>query len=215
MTEPKYSLVVSNGEIAWMMKPMSPAAIDKSVLSSESALAEGFYFIIQENSTRSPVAHIYFSVSRSTGRPVLKLVGSSEKRLAAARFFRTFRQSPFRLLLFSAFSLAKRNGVRFFISDGGSDDFGRGHKSQLREKLFRHANRKDFPENLHEFGTFPNLGVGELAKILQKETVVPKRLLPPSSVLRRVRAKSYAAFKLKRVGRKKYVVERRVNRIKR
>ena len=208
MAEQKYSLHLSKGIGGWESPPVSATTILKGV----SNLASDFYFAIKHNASTKPVAHIYFSIDgNQVGGPFLKINVTSENKSLVLDFFKTFKQSPFRLLELAVFTLAKKKGVRYFFSDSGIIDSGRGHKKQIRQKIFRHVFEKGVRnKDFHELGIFPKLELNSLVKILQAEKPVPIRLLPPESVLRKVRANSYAAFRLKRIGRKKYVAERRV-----
>ncbi len=202
MQAPEYSLVLSNGIGAWYSTTISASRLSKNVLNLE----EGFIFTIKHNLSRSPISHIYFTLSKGEGRgPVLNLCGSSENRSLSLNFFKTFKQSPFQLLLFSTFSLAKRNKVNFFTSDKGMNDFGKSHKMQLKRRLFRHVKENGvYKSHIHELGVFPKLSLTELERILAESKPVPVRLLPPTSPLRPVRVNSYAQLILKRIGKNKY-----------
>ncbi len=130
---------------------------------------------------------------------------------AALKFFRTFKQSPFRLLFFASLSFMEKIGDKNFSSDMGEDDMGVAHKKQLRQKIFFESEQISIRQTLHNhtLGFFPRVSFSELDKILAANKVVPNRLLPPESVLRKVRAKSYAHLELKRLGKEKYKAMRK------
>jgi hypothetical protein len=159
-------------------------------------LVRSFEFSIFDHALGREVAFI--EIGRFDPK-VTTISNSRENQKAALSFFRTFRQSPFRLLLFSSFTFLKKINEKNFRSDSGSGDEGKAHEKQLRERLFfeRDPKSKRGIFHDHDLGFFPTLSFSELDKILASNKAVPERLLPPESVLRKVRAKSFAALRFK------------------
>ena len=143
-------------------------------------------------------------------KPMPFLMTSKEDLALSTNFFKTFRQSPFRLLLFSSFSLLEKKGFSSFASGDGVGDNGVSHKKQIRQRIITHDNAYwGTNKSVHIFGEFPRLSISELEKVLVANKTVPKRLLPSESILRKVRANSYAAFELKKLGKVKYKAMRK------
>jgi hypothetical protein len=140
---------------------------------------------------------------------------SGEDIEGAVRFFRTFRQSPFRLLLFSSLTLMEKIGDRRFVCDPGENDKGRSHKSQLRQRIFFETKPVSTRGIIHShlLGFFPRLSFAELNKILAANKPVPHRLLSPESSLRKQRKRSYASITWKGT-RKGYLDFRRAMKVR-
>jgi len=164
-------------------------------------------FSIEDKELMKKVADIQISVeSQQFSKKIVPYVASSmEDPLLAKNFFRTFRQSPFRLVFFTTLSFLEKKGVHSFSSDNGLGYSGVAHLRQVRQRIITHKRRMGMYEAFtHQFGEFPRISISELDKVLATNTVVPKRLLPSESILRSVRAKSYAHLKLKKLGKAKY-----------
>ncbi|MFA6268619.1 MAG: hypothetical protein WCW13_01170 [archaeon] len=201
MVKPKYELIIDDGN--------TPR--DKSVLSDERELELGLFLTIRETSNKISVANIHFSISWIGKERLMRITSSSQNKMRVLDFFRVFRQSPFRLLLLSTFSIAKKTGATKFFSGSGMGDFGQAHRKQEAEGLFKHVKFVGpSTDTFHELGVFPSLSVSELSSILKREKPVPKRLLSPSSPLRKVRAASYVKLKLNRLGKTKYEASKKL-----
>ena len=157
-------------------------------------LIRSFEFSIKDTVAGKEVAYIDLG-KLLEGRSTIS--SSREDSVAALKFYKTFKQSPFRLLLFASLSFMEKIGDKEFRSDVGELDAGKAHNKQLRQRLFFESEPMSTRTNFHDhtLGFFPRLSFSELDKILRSDKVVPLRLLPPESVLRKVRAKSYATLK--------------------
>jgi hypothetical protein len=173
-------------------------------------------FVIKDSSTNSRVAYMNFIIRHPALQgPRTYLSTSAENSALALKFFKIYRQSPFRLLLFSSLSTLEKNGFPSFFSGDGVNDNGAAHKRQLRQKIFFHEREGGlFHVAFHKIGEFPRLSLSQLQRILALGKQVPKYLLEPSSPLRKVRAKSFAALTLKRLGKSKYRASRKLMRAK-
>ncbi len=165
-----------------------------------------FTVAIMDKKINRTVAFVRFDSKGSFVNGSVPEIGLSGETLSLAKdFFKVFHQSPFRLVFFSALSYLEKNGVHSFRSDNGSFDRGVSHKKQVRQRIISHEKRWGKYSSLyHSFGEFPRLSFNELDKVLAANKPVPLRLLPPESVLRNVRAKSYAHLELGRMGKAKY-----------
>ncbi|MFA6268618.1 MAG: hypothetical protein WCW13_01165 [archaeon] len=159
-----------------------------------------FMFQILSKGDSKCVAQIEFVLRNNEKEPILSVYGSSEELKESLTFFRVYRQTPFRLLLFSALTLARKKGIRKFYSEAGMVDLGRGHAAQMREGLFKHISKgKTYGWHAHKIGVFPPLSLLGLTRMIQKHVPVPTRFLPPTSVLRKKRATSYIVLRRNRV----------------
>jgi hypothetical protein len=163
-------------------------------------------FSIKDASSKKRAAFLTFLIRpKDIKGPRPYLSGSAEDTALATRFFRTFRQSPFRLLLFSSLSLLEKKGFHSFLAGEGVNDGGVAHKRQLRQRIISHERENGaYNEYFHRIGEFPRLSVPGLVRVLAANRPVPTRFLPPESARRRVRFSSYADLRLKLLGKAKY-----------
>jgi hypothetical protein len=200
----KYVLDVSALPLKGKEVLLRPSSIEKIKLADWKELT----FLIREARTKEPVAFVRFNARHnSLGGEIPQLSTSGENKAKALNFFRTFKQSPFRLVLFSSMSFLEKRGVHYFFSGNGVEDGGVAHKKQIRQRIISHIRAywgPGFDKSTHKFGEFPRIEIKELRGILAANKSVPKRLLPPESVLRKVRAKSFAHLELKRLGKENY-----------
>lgn len=181
----------------------------KPIFDPESV--RSFEFSIHDTLTNKAVAHIELGKYRPN---VPTISDSKVDEVAAINFFKTYRQSPFRLLFFASLSFFEKIGDKGFLCDEGEKDKGRSHAKQLRERLFFHTESQDKREIFHNhtLGFFPRLSFAELDKILAANKPVPHRLLPPESILRKRRAKSYATLMWRKT-KEEYVKFRRKQKV--
>ncbi len=208
MAEAKYVCSVSGIPKGGPLIKLNNSSISKLNIADWTSLT----FSIEDKALQKNVANIQLNVEEQqfSKRIVPYISSSGEDAFLAKNFFRTFRQSPFRLVLFSTLSFLEKNGIHSFGSDNGLNDAGVSHLKQIRQRIIVH--KKEFgmyDPFLHKFGEFPRLSFDELSKILAANKVVPERLLPPESMLRSIRAKSYAHLELAKLGKKKYKQLRR------
>jgi hypothetical protein len=182
----------------------------KPIFNPESV--RSFEFSIHDTLTNKAVAHIGLGKFVPN---VPTIYDSKVDEVAAVNFFKTYKQSPFRLLFFASLSFLEKIGDNRFVCDEGEKDKGRAHKKQLRERLFFHTKPKSERGVFHNhaLGFFPKLSFAELDKILAANKPVPHRLLPPESVLRKKRVRSYATLMWRKT-KKDYAELRRKLRVK-
>ena len=207
MSENKFVFELSGLNQSGQRIILSSSEIEKIKLSQWKELT----FSIRDVGHKQLTAATQFTFfSKNMDEPKQFLCWSSEELVPATRFFRTFKQSPFRLLLFSSCSILEKNGLHSFLSGEGTNDKGVSHRKQIRQRIFSHKRDKlGYNSFVHKLGEFPRLSIPELKRILASNKPVPIRLLPPESVLRKVRANSYAALKLKHLGKAKYKAMRK------
>lgn len=200
----KLSGLTSEGDRALL----NPAEMDKLDASNWRELT----FTINNSVANKPAAFATFLIRPpSEKEPKLYLSTSGEEEALALNFFRTYKQSPFRLLLFSSLSLFERNGFHTFMSGDGVHDNGISHKKQVRQRIFSHVKvNGKINQYIHRIGEFPRVDFSQVRDVLAKNEPVPSRLLPPESILRKARAKSYAALKFEKLGKAKYRAMRKL-----
>jgi hypothetical protein len=186
---------------------LRPSSIKKLNLENWKELT----FLIRETVTKDPVAFVTFiSRGKSLKHNVPQLATSGEDNFRALKFFRTFKQSPFRLVLFSSLTFLENQGVHSFLSGDGVEDVGLAHKKQIHQRIITHTKTNfGYDKSFHQIGEFPRLDIIELGQILASNKPVPEKLLPPESILRKVRAKSYAHLEFEKLGKAKYKEMRR------
>jgi len=208
MTDQKYGLELIGVSSIGGLLSLNKSSLDKKAFKNLHV----FTVAIMDKKINRTVAFVRFDSKGSFVNGSVPEIGLSGETFSLAKdFFKVFHQSPFRLAFFSALSYLEKNGVHSFKSDNGSFDKGVSHKKQIRQRIIKHEKRWGRESSLyHSFGEFPRLSFNELKSILAANRPVPTKFLPPESILRKVRAKSYAALKLKKLGIKKYKALRKV-----
>lgn len=205
MEQPRFVLDLSGLTREGKRIPLSPYLVENFKIEEWSKII----FSIKETATTKPAAVVTFRLYGNSNATPPFLLRSSEENSLALAFFRTFKQSPFRLLLFSSLSFLEKKGLTRFVAENGKNDAGVAHKKQIQQGIFSHASKKKDQElNIHIMKDFPKLSFEEFNRILAQNIPVPTRLLEPSSPLRKIRATSFTKFKIKRMGKAKYRKQR-------
>ncbi len=132
--------------------------------------------------------HIAFTVAKD-----YFMIHASGQGKPSVDFYRAYKTTPFRALLYTLFTEAEKRGVKRFLADPGSRDRGISHRVQEAEGLFTHIGEH---VDIHSTKDFPRITFDELQRAL-KEGRAPAVSLESrgrAEAVKRVRAKEVETF---------------------